>query len=449
VGFTAGGNGPDGASGTGGGAANQATIDVKLLGAEERSFSAEAFESAWRDTATEIPGARRLSFSASLVGVGAPVALQINAPSETAREAAVAAVREALENRRGVYAVRIADAGAAEEIAIRLRPQAYAIGVPVQAVAGEIRAAVFGTTATRINRDGEEVELRVRLPGDERDSRADLADYRIKVNDAFVPLSTLATLDEKPAPTSITRVDTRETTTVEADVRTEVTTGAEVTREILESVLPEIRREYPGVSVSLGGEQEEQSRFGPALAINFILALFVIYALLAMAFQSYTKPILILGTLAFGFVGALAGHAILGLNLTLLSMFGVVGLSGIVINSSLLMLNEIDATMKEDSRLEEVIAAAAASRFRPIALTTLTTFFGVSPLILETSPQAQFLIPTAVSLGFGVISGAAFVMTIMPAYASLYFAARRRHYERRDRTHGSRRSGTAAPGNSG
>ncbi len=449
VGFTAGGNGRDGASGTGSGAANQATIDVKLLGAEERLFSAEAFESAWRDTATEIPGARRLSFSASLVGVGAPVALQINAPSETAREAAVAAVREALENRRGVYAVRIADAGAAEEIAIRLRPQAYAIGVPVQAVAGEIRAAVFGTTATRINRDGEEVELRVRLPGDERDSRADLADYRIKVNDAFVPLSTLATLDEKPAPTSITRVDTRETTTVEADVRTEVTTGAEVTREILESVLPEIRREYPGLSVSLGGEQEEQSRFGPALAINFILALFVIYALLAMAFQSYTKPILILGTLAFGFVGALAGHAILGLNLTLLSMFGVVGLSGIVINSSLLMLNEIDATMTEDSRLEEVIAAAAASRFRPIVLTTLTTFFGVSPLILETSPQAQFLIPTAVSLGFGVISGAAFVMTIMPAYASLYFAARRRHYERRDRTHGSRRSGTAAPGNSG
>lgn len=440
VGFTANAGGGDpAAAAVAGGAANQATVDVKLRGAGQRMFAAEAFADAWRDIATEIPGARQLSFSASLVGVGAPIALQISAPSETARAAAVAAVRRALEDRRGVYGVRIANAGAAAEIAVRLRPEAYALGVPVRAVASEVRAAVFGTTAARINRDGEEVELRVRLPEEQRDSRADLADYRVRVNDAFVPLSVLATLDEGPAPTRITRVDTRETTTVEADVLTEVTTGAEVTREIVETVLPRIRRDYPGVTLSLGGEQEEQSRFAPALAINFVLALFVIYALLAMAFQSYTKPVLIVGTIAFGLVGALIGHALLGLNLTLLSMFGIVGLSGIVINSSLLMLNEIDATMNKGAvSAEDAIAGAAASRFRPIVLTTLTTFFGISPLILETSPQAQFLIPTAVSLGFGVLSGALFVMTILPAYASLYYAGRQRWARARSRDPASR-----------
>ncbi|MEZ5649896.1 MAG: efflux RND transporter permease subunit [Burkholderiaceae bacterium] len=432
VGFTASSGGdPDSGGAPAAGAANQATIDVKLLDAEQRSFTAKAFSNVWREVATEIPGARQQSFSASLVGVGAPISLQISAPSEAAREAAVAAVRRALEERRGVYGVRVASAGRSAEIAIRLRPQATALGVPVRAVASELRAAVFGATATRINRDGEEVELRVRLPEDERDSRADLADYRVKVNQAFVPLSALATLDEEPAPTSITRVDTRETTTVEADVQTELTTGSQVTGEIVASVLPELRQDYPGVTISLGGEQEEQSRFGPALAVNFLIALFGIYALLAMAFQSYTKPALIVGTIAFGFVGALVGHALLGLNLTLLSMFGMVGLSGIVINSSLLLLNEIDATRSEDEAIEDTIADAVASRFRPIALTTLTTFFGVSPLILETSPQAQFLIPTAVSLGFGVLSGAVFVMTIMPAYASLYFAGRRRLSGRR------------------
>jgi multidrug efflux pump subunit AcrB len=208
-------------------------------------------------------------------------------------------------------------------------------------------------------------------------------------------------------------------TSVEADVDTALTSGGAETTYIQEEVLPKIRRDYPGVQVQYGGEQEEQARFGPALAQNFALALFAIYALLALAFRSYSRPFLILLTVPFALVGAIAGHALMGLNLTLLSMFGIIGLTGILINASLLLLNEYDALRSEGVDWQTAAPEATARRFRPIFLTTLTTFLGISPLILETSLQAQFLIPTAVSLGFGILVGSAIVLLVVPAYASL------------------------------
>lgn len=417
VGFSAAGGDPEGSGGAG--VPSRATIDVKVEDAETRSFTGERFATLWREAVGEIPGARELSFSASLVGVGAPISLQVSAGNEDNRDAAVQAIRDALSARDGVFAIRDSQSTSAEEVVITLRDEAAALGVPLQRIASEVRAAVFGVVATEILRGDEEVEVRVRLPEEERETLADLRDYRISVDDGFVPLGTVADLRLQPAPTTLTRIDTREVTTIEADVDVSVTTGGAETGYIRSEVLPRIQENYPDVEISLGGEQEEQSRFAPALAQNFSLAMFAIYAILALAFQSYVKPLLILLTIPFGFVGALVGHGLLGLNLTLLSMFGIVGLSGIIVNGSLLLLTESDAREAAGADRATALADAVAARFRPILLTTLTTFLGITPLILETSLQAQFLIPTAVSLGFGVIFGAAFVLILTPAYAAL------------------------------
>ncbi|MEL6565109.1 MAG: efflux RND transporter permease subunit [Pseudomonadota bacterium] len=422
IGFSAGSGGADSAP-------NRATVDIRIQDSETRTFAAGQLEDLWREEVGEIAGARELSFSASLVGVGAPVSLQVSAGSEAARDAAVQRISEALERRDGVFAIRNSASFSAQEVQITRTQEAEALGVPLGQIAQAVRGAVFGVVATEIVRNREEVEIRVRLPEDERMTLANIARFRVQVGDAQVPLSTLANLDLAPAPTTLTRIDARQITTVEADVNTAVTSGGAETSFIVDDILPDIQKDAPDVQISLGGEQEEQQRFAGALGQNFALALFAMFAILALAFQSFTKPFIMLLTVPFGIIGALAGHALLGLNLTLLSMFGVIGLSGIMINASLLILNEFEdlgrdadarADDEDDDALVDRIAAAVASRFRPIFLTTCTTFLGITPLILEQSLQAQFLIPTAVSLGFGILVGSIMVLLLMPAYLRIH-----------------------------
>ena len=416
IGFGAAAGGPGGGGASTG--ANVARIEAQLQDSETRSFSAQTFSTYWREAVGEIPGARELTFSGSIVGVGADISLQIAASDDRVRARAVAAVREALAGREGVFAIRDSKASANEEIVVELNDEGRALGIPLATLASEVRAAVFGTVATEIQRNKEEVEVRVRLPETERATLADIGDYHISFQGNFVPLRSIADLSQQPAEATITRIDAEQVTTVEADTDPAVTTGGAETDHILTQVLPRIKQDYPDVSVTLGGEQEEQGQFGPALTRNFVLAMFAIYAVLALAFRSYLRPVILLLVVPFGFAGALAGHAMLGMNLTLLSMFGIIGLSGIIINGALLIVNQV--IQNEESGSETPIVDAVIARFRPVLLTTLTTFFGIAPLILETSLQAQFLIPTAVSLGFGLLAGSVFVLFLVPALCAVY-----------------------------
>lgn len=215
-------------------------------------------------------------------------------------------------------------------------------------------------------------------------------------------------------------------TTLSADVDNAVTTGGAETAWLMQTVVPQLKQDFPGLEVAAGGEQEEAGRFSGALAFNFGLALFAIYAILALAFGSYGRPAIVLLVIPFGALGAVVGHAILGIDLTLLSMFGIVGLAGVIVNDSLLIVDFIQEGEAAGKPEPEAIVDATLSRFRPIMLTTLTTFLGITPLVLETSVQAQFLIPTAVSLGAGVLFVSVLQMVLVPAYAALYAAARRR-----------------------
>ena len=315
-------------------------------------------------------------------------------------------------------AIRDSEGSASEEVVVNLSENGRALGLTLGQVAEPLRNALYGAVAGKIQRDREEVEIRVRLPEADRATLADLEDLRIPVTGGYVPLREVAELSFQPSPATITRIDGRRVTKVTADVTGEATTGGAEAGRILENTVPRLARDHPGLRVTLGGEQEEQSLFGPALPRNVVIALFGIYALLTLAFRSYTRPLILLAVLPFGIVGTVLGHWALGLNLTLLSSFGLIGLLGILINDALLLVVRIFEHVEQDD--DSPVARALAERFRPILLTTVTTFLGVTPLILETSLQAQFLIPTAVSLGFGLLIGSVFTLVVVPAVAAIY-----------------------------
>lgn len=409
---------PDGASAVYPG--NIARVEAKLLDADRRQIAARAFEAAWREEAGEIAGAQNVLYSASVVGVGDPIVLQVSASSEANRNAAVAALREALVARPGVFDLRDDRFSAADEIAIGLKPAARVYGVTLDQLAREVRGAFFGALVTQIPRDREEVDVRVRLPQSERNSIADLEALRIAIGDQTIPIGVLADLTFRPAPTTVRRLNGQTIATLYGDVDNAVTTGGAETGYVMSEVVPQIVTDYPDVSVTAGGEQEESGRFTSTLAFNFLMAMFAIYAILTLAFASYVRPAIVLLVLPFGAVGAIFGHALLGIDLTLLSMFGIIGLSGVIVNGALLIVDFIIEGEAQGKSSDDAIRDATLSRFRPIILTTLTTFLGVTPLVLETSVQAQFLIPTAVALGCGVLFGSVLQMALVPALASLH-----------------------------
>ncbi|MCQ8185587.1 efflux RND transporter permease subunit [Parvularcula maris] len=409
---------------SGGAAANYAQIEVEIQDAAERNFTAEAFETAWRDATGAIPGAQRLNFTFNLVAATLPVQIQVLSTDEEAAREVAGKLRAEMEGYQGVFDISDDRFRSTGEVQISLLPEAASFGVDLQTVATAVRASFFGAEAARIQRDREEIEVRVRLPQEERQTIEDIKRRKIILGDVAVPISAVADITVGQAPSTITRIDTRRVFVLSADVDSSLTTGGEVTQRVLAEAWPEIAADYPNVSVQPGGDQEEQARALPALLRNFLLAIFCIYALLALAFRSYTQPLIVLSVIPFGLIGAFIGHAMLGLQISLLSIFGIIGLSGVIINDALLMVDYINENVSRGMEIGKAVVDAAVKRFRPIILTSLTTFFGVTPIVLETSVQAAFLKPTAVSLGFGILFGTVVLMVLVPAMTMLHYRCR-------------------------
>lgn len=412
------GGGDPNASANTGAAGNLAYVTVKIEDAAQRQFTAVEFERAWRERTGEIPGAKKLLFSSNLVSAGSPVQLEIKSRDEAQAKQVAAKLRDALTSIDGVIDIEDDRFNTSEEIQLTLKPEAALYGVNTTLIAESVRAAYFGAVATRLPRDREEVDVRVRLSSAERQSVESLYQLKIKVGDVFVPLSALAEIQVGDAPAQISRKDGRRVITLAADVDTRITTGNLVTETLLSKHWQPLAEEFSQVEVTLGGDQEEQSRAGPAIARNFFISMFVIYALLALSFQSYAQPLIIMSIIPFGFMGAVLGHFMTGFDLTLLSMFGVIGLSGVIINDSLLLMQFVNQKLKE-MPIVEAVKQATLQRFRPIIVTSLTTSFGVLPIIFERSIQAQFLAPTAVSLGIGILFGTVVLIFLLPALTVL------------------------------
>jgi multidrug efflux pump subunit AcrB len=244
---------------------------------------------------------------------------------------------------------------------------------------------------------GDIEEMRVRLPGGSE-----------------VPFPTVAAVEEGRGYAVINRTDRRRVVTVTGDVDEEVANANEINADLRDEVLPELAGQFPGLAFDFEGEQREQQESLGSLRVNFLVAQLAIFALLAIPFRSYSQPLIIMSAIPFGLVGAVIGHMLMGLDLTMLSVFGMVALTGVVVNDSLILIDLINRMRAEGATVNRAIKESGERRFRPIFLTTATTFLGLTPMIFETSMQAKFLIPMAVSLGYGIVFATAITLILVP-----------------------------------
>jgi multidrug efflux pump subunit AcrB len=399
---------------------NVAEVSIEMVDAEARSVPSPVLEERWRDTVGMPAGIQSLAFTSTAGGPGGdPVAVQLFAPTIDAMTHAADVVQDTLQRYAGVQDVTI-DWEEKRDLSLRMKPAARSLGLTLSDVAQQVRAAFFGAESYRLQRGQDEVRVYVRLPTDQRNAVEDLHEYRIRApSGAEVPLEEVATVTHGYSPTQIDRQDGRRVVTVSADVNPAVTTGGEATARLERATLPSLQAQLPTLSYQFGGQQREQRKAQGSLQIGFLLALFAIYGLLAIPFRSYVQPLIIMSTIPFAWIGALLGHFLLGYNLILPSIFGIIGLSGVIVNDALVMLDVANEKRDEGASWRAALVRAGQVRFRPILLTSLTTFFGLAPFILERSVEAQFLVPMAISLGGGILLGTAVLMLIVPALAML------------------------------
>ena len=279
-----------------------------------------------------------------------------------------------------------------------------------------MRAAFYGAEALRQQRGRDEVRVLVRLPEAERESQFSLDSLLIRTpNGGRIPLRQVATVDEGTSYTDIKRADGRRKVSVTADVVEGVANANKVLGSLKADVLPGLLSRHPGLSYTFEGNRARSDESIAALQVGGILALFVIYALLAIPFRSYIQPVVVMSAIPFGVTGAVYGHLIMGYDTSLISVFGIIAVCGIVVNDSLVLVHAANERRREGHPIKEAIQWAGQRRFRPIMLTSLTTFFGLMPMILETSVQARFLIPMAISLAFGVLFATFIILLFVPA----------------------------------
>jgi multidrug efflux pump subunit AcrB len=317
----------------------------------------------------------------------------------------------------GVYEISDSFRAGKEEIKLNIKPAAEMLGLTLTDLGRQVRQAFYGEEAQRIQRGRDDVRVMVRYPEARRRSVSDLENMRIRTPEgAEVPFSEVATVEVGRGFASIRRVDRQRAVSVTAVVQSgEGATPDEILAELDAEVMPQLLADHPRVRYSFEGQKAEQAETMSGLIKGFSLALLMIFVLLAIPLRSYAQPLLIMAAIPFGFVGAVWGHVITGFDLTILSMFGLVALTGVVVNDSLVMVDFINRHRRANDDLAEAVRMAGVARFRPILLTSLTTFAGLSPLMLERSMQARFLIPMAITLAFGVVFATFITLMLVPS----------------------------------
>ena len=397
---------------------NTVTAEVHLTPPGTRPVQASEVARAWRAEVGALPEARAERYRASFGGPGGESGLSVRLSHPDSRTLRAAADR-LVDGLAGFAAVRDPEDGFSPgkpERSVRLTEAGRALGLTAQDVGAELRAGFLGTEALSRQDGSREVTLRVRLPEEERDDAGDIARLPVALPDGgWVALGMVATVTEGRAAGAITRRDGRRSVTVTANVSPDSASAA--IAEALETrLLPTLAAEMPGLSYRFGGRQEASRETTRSFTrVSVPLALGLMFTLLAVLFRSYWQPVVVLAAIPFGAVGAVIGHMIMGMSLSMVSVFGMIALSGVVINAAIVMLDLANRLRAEGAAPFEAIRAAGVRRFRPILLTTLTTFGGLAPMIFETSAQARFLVPMAVSLGYGILFATLIVMLFVPA----------------------------------
>ena len=374
--------------------------------------------SKWRDETGPIAGALELGFQTQAAGGGNAIDLEITGNNIKELEKASDAIKAELNNYAGVIDIADSDRPGKRELKLAMKPAGEIAGLRLADVSRQVRQAFYGDEAQRLQRGRDEVKVMIRYPEDERKSINNITAMKIRMPDGTeVPFTEIATFDYGRSASTIQRADRRRAITITADVdKADPAVNANEVRARLESeYLSKIRETFPGISYGFQGEQKDQAQSVSEISQKAFLAMLGIYVLLAIPLRSYIQPIIVMSAIPFGLVGAILGHAVMGLSLSIMSMCGVVALAGIVVNDSLVMVEFVNREREKGKSILEAAIDAGSRRFRPILLTSLTTFAGIMPMLAETDMQAKFLIPMAVSLGFGVMFATAITLVLVPA----------------------------------
>ncbi len=416
---------------------NVGEVAIELAAPERRSYSSEQLGLLWRDATGPIPEAVAVDFSLTRWSGGSDVDVQFAGPDLDRLRAAAEEVKRRLREYAGVYEVTDTFRAGKEEMKLGIKPAAEALGLTLQDLGRQVRQAFYGEEAQRIQRGRDDIRVMVRYPRDERRSLGDLENMRIRTPDGGeVPFSQVAVVEPGRGFASIRRVDRNRAVNVTASVDGTVTSAGDVIADLDARILPEVLARHPGVFYTFEGMMAEQRDVLGGLQRGFVLALLLIFALLAVPLRSYVQPLIIISAVPFSLIGAVWGHIILGLDVSMMSMFGLVAVTGVVVNDSLIMIDFInraravhagvgpmarqaggsptDGRAFESAGLALAVREAGVQRFRPILLTSLTTFFGLAPLMWNKSFDAAFMVPMAVSLGFGVLFATFITLILVP-----------------------------------
>ena len=394
----------------------RASIRVELAKDVERPLTLKELEGRWRQKVGEIAGTKELRFYSSMhMGGRANIELALIGANHQRVEAAAEELAAHLRTYDGLYEITSASAQGPEEIKLRVKPEAEAMGVTLASLARQVREAFHGAEVQRIQRHSHEIRVMVRYPRSERRSVGNLENMWFRLPDGReLPFDAVAEYDTVRGYNTLQRLDGRNAVTVRANANTAAVEPSRIVAELRADFIPELLARHPGVALELIGSSMAERLGLEQLGYAFLAALFGIYALMAIPLRSYIQPLIIMSAIPFGIVGAVVGHLILDLALNSISIVGFIALSGVVVNDSLIMVDFVNRAAASGLSPLEAAVQSGAARLRPILLTSLTTFFGLAPMITETSAQAQMVIPMAVSLAFGILFATVITLVLVP-----------------------------------
>jgi len=399
---------------------NKASLRVNLLPGEERDFGSPEITNAIRDEVGQVYGVERLTFGSGGNFGGKPVSVSLLGNNLEELERAKEELKEAMEENSTLKDVTDTDPDGIKEITIDLNENAYALGLNLREVMSQVRAGFFGLQAQRFQRGQDEIRVWVRYDRENRESINDLDDMRIVTPDGNrVPFGEIATYEIRRGTESISHLEGLREIRVEADMDDPDASSTDAIANIGENVLPDILSKYPSVSVSYEGQNREAEKLTKSAEKVFPIILFLIYAVIAFTFRSYSQPLLLMLMIPFSIIGVAWGHYIHGFPVNILSLLGIIALVGIMVNDGLVLIGKFNSYLREGMRFEKALIEAGKSRFRAIFLTSLTTIAGIAPLLLEKSRQAQFLKPMAISIAYGIFVATFLTLLVLPLLLSI------------------------------
>lgn len=404
-------------------------VQVELVEPDERNITSEDIIKRWRERAMELgngfPGAESLSFGSMAMGPGGKsIEFRLTgSPRQMEQlEKAAELCKQQLAQYPGVYDIQDDSQPGKWEYQIKVKENAKALGITMVDVAGAIRAAYYGEEVMRLQRGRHEVKLMVRYPEEDRRSLSGFENIRLRTGELARPITEVAEIQVVRGYSQITRLDQRRAVAITADVDEGIGNSDQIVSDLKRNFLPQLLSgpEFQGIGVRWEGMQEQTQESIDGLLRGLVVALIAMFALLTLEFRSYTQPLIIMAVIPFGMVGAVFGHFVMGLPLTLFSLFGMVALTGVVVNDSIVLIDFINHRARAGVPILDALIDAGSARFRPVLLTSVTTVGGLAPILFETSFQAQVLIPMVASLSFGLIATTGLVLLLAPVFYLLY-----------------------------